>query len=90
MNVKKAQYRIALISLFFVPLLLVLTTTAVAAASVSLRWDPNDPAPEGYRVFARISHKVYNYNQPDWEGAADLYHRQSRRSDGVLLRGPGL
>ena len=70
MNVKKAQYRIALISLFFVPLLLVLTTTAVAAASVSLRWDPNDPAPEGYRVFSRKSNQAYNYSQPDWEGKA--------------------
>lgn len=39
------------------------------AASVSLRWDPNDPTPEGYRVFARRSDQVYNYTQPDWSGS---------------------
>ncbi len=40
------------------------------AANVSLRWDPNHPTPEGYRVFARKGHQIYNYSQPDWEGTA--------------------
>ena len=39
------------------------------AASVTLRWDPSDPATDGYRLFARKSGQAYNYSQPDWEGA---------------------
>jgi hypothetical protein len=35
---------------------------------VNLQWDPNDPTPEGYRVFVRTSDQSYNYSQPDWEG----------------------
>jgi hypothetical protein len=70
MKVNKVLHRITRLSFILVPLFLLLTTTAVSAASVSLRWDPNDPAPEGYRVFARKSGQAYNYSQPDWEGAA--------------------
>ena len=40
------------------------------AASVTLAWDPNDPTPDGYRVFARRSGEAYNYSQPDWQGSA--------------------
>lgn len=43
---------------------------SVYAASVSLRWDPNDPTPEGYRVFARKSGQTYNYAMPDWENSS--------------------
>lgn len=40
------------------------------AASVTLQWDPNDPTPDGYRVFARTSAGSYDYANPDWEGTA--------------------
>jgi chitinase len=70
MNGFKGLHRMTRLSFILVPLLLLLATTAVTAASVSLRWDPNDPAPEGYRVFARKSGQAYNFSQPDWEGAA--------------------
>jgi hypothetical protein len=73
------------LSFILVPLLLLLATTAVTAASVSLRWDPNDPAPEGYRVFARKSGQAYNFSQPDWEGTATACTTWM-----YLLRGPGL
>lgn len=39
------------------------------AADVTVAWDPNDPSPEGYRVFMRQSASVYDYTQPAWEGA---------------------
>ena len=70
MNEKQALFKNAPIVSIFFSFFLLLTTTAAMAASVTLRWDPNDPAPEGYRVFARKSDQVYNYNQPDWQGAA--------------------
>lgn len=70
MNGIKGLYRIARTSFILVPLVMLLATTAVTAASVSLRWDPNDPAPEGYRLFTRKSGQAYNYSQPAWEGAA--------------------
>jgi hypothetical protein len=54
--------------LFF--LLIALTTTTVMAASVTLRWDANTPAPEGYRVFARQDGQAYDYSQPAWQGTA--------------------
>ena len=56
---------ISIIFFFFISL----TTTAAVAASVTLRWDPNDTAPEGYRVFARKSDQAYRFSQPDWEGS---------------------
>ncbi|MFO7713496.1 choice-of-anchor U domain-containing protein [Desulfosarcina sp.] len=44
-----------------------MTATFAHAASVTLRWDPNDPAPQGYRVFAREGSQGYNYDHPLWE-----------------------
>jgi hypothetical protein len=41
--------------------------TAVFAANITLQWDPNNPAPEGYRVFARQEGQSYNYSTPIWE-----------------------
>jgi chitinase len=37
------------------------------SANVTLRWDANVPAPEGYRVFAREGSQAYNYDNPIWE-----------------------
>lgn len=37
---------------------------ANAAANVTLSWDANVPAPEGYRVFAREGSQSYNYEHP--------------------------
>ena len=70
MNEKQALLKNARIVSIFISFFLLLTTTAAVAANVTLRWDPNNPAPEGYRVFARRSDQVYNYSRPDWEGAA--------------------
>lgn len=56
------------ISAVIVPGILFFTALCAMAASVSLQWDPNNPPPDGYRVFARKSGQAYNYRQPDWEG----------------------
>lgn len=42
---------------------------AYGSASVSLRWDANVPAPEGYRVFAREAGGAYDYEHPIWENS---------------------
>ncbi|WP_372678590.1 fibronectin type III domain-containing protein [Desulfosarcina sp.] len=54
----------------FVPLIILMTAPAVTAARVILRWDPNVPSPQGYRVFARKIDQAYDYTRPEWEGAA--------------------
>jgi hypothetical protein len=40
------------------------------SADVKIQWAPNDPAPQGYRVYARQGDQPYRYNQPVWEGDA--------------------
>lgn len=41
-------------------------------AGVKLTWDPNDPAPEGYRIFQRPDGGVYDYSVPAWQGPGVL------------------
>jgi hypothetical protein len=43
-------------------------STHAMAASVHLKWDPTDPAPDGYRVLIRAAGSTYNYNTPVWIG----------------------
>ena len=50
-------------------LFVLLTATVATAASVNLNWTPNNPAPEGYRVFSRKSDQQFDYNSPIWEGS---------------------
>ena len=64
---KYLQSIIIRVSTIVVPTIIFFTTISAMAASVSLRWDPNDPTPEGYRVFARESGRSYNYSAPIWE-----------------------
>jgi hypothetical protein len=35
---------------------------------VTLAWDPNDPAPDGYRIFQRMEGQSYDYSQSCWSG----------------------
>ena len=75
---------------------LVLTTSAMAA-SVTLAWDPNDPTPEGYKIFVREQGQTYDYNNPAWSGPetrhtldlteGTLYYFVVRAYDGVLESG---
>lgn len=70
MYIKKSFFKIAGIVPILAALCLPLAATASGAASVTLRWDPNTPAPEGYRAFARRRDQAFNYSRPDWEGSA--------------------
>jgi chitinase len=65
------------------------------SASVTLTWDANVPAPEGYRVFVRQGSQGYDYAHPIWEGSqtlckltgfvdGDTYHFVVRAFDGDL------
>jgi hypothetical protein len=49
-------------ALFFTP-------TLSIAAQATLAWDPNDPVPEGYRIYQRTEGQAYDYSQPSWGGA---------------------
>ena len=53
---------------FFLTAILTFATLA-SAADVTLAWDANDPAPEGYRIFVRESGSAYDYSTPAWQGA---------------------
>jgi hypothetical protein len=35
-----------------------------AATQVTLQWDPNDPAPDGYNVYQRVDGGSYDYGSP--------------------------
>ena len=70
MNAKKSLYETVRILSILVLLYVLLSTTTAVAASVTLRWDRVDPAPEGYRLFARKSTQAFNYSQPNWVGTA--------------------
>ncbi len=38
------------------------------AAQMTMAWDPNDPTPEGYRIYQRTEGQAYDYSQPVWTG----------------------
>jgi hypothetical protein len=41
-----------------------LAATASAAGQITLAWDANEPAPDGYRLFQRTEGQSYNYGSP--------------------------
>jgi hypothetical protein len=55
------------LAIFFI----ILTSAVSQAAQVTLAWDPNNPAPDGYRVFLRNEGETYNYASPAWPLAGD-------------------
>ncbi|MEE4112268.1 MAG: fibronectin type III domain-containing protein, partial [Desulfobacteraceae bacterium] len=70
MSAKPTPYQRIRQYFILVLLTIAMTAPAVTAAGVTIRWDPNVPSPQGYRVFARKVDQAYDYSQPDWEGAA--------------------
>jgi len=54
--------------LLFLALSMLLCGSTSMAADVAVRWDPNNPTPEGYRVFMRDEAGSYDYSQPAWQG----------------------
>ena len=65
---KKPYCTVFLLAVLF---LILTNTTPVNAASVSLNWNANKPTPEGYRVFARLAHQEYDYDNPAWQGSSN-------------------
>lgn len=51
-------------------LVALLLAGAAQAADVTLAWDANDPAPDGYRLFVRLEGQAYDYSAPAWQGTA--------------------
>jgi hypothetical protein len=45
-----------------------LPTGAYCDCRVTLQWDPNNPSPEGYRIYGREAGGSYNFDEPWWEG----------------------
>ncbi|MCJ8500760.1 choice-of-anchor U domain-containing protein [Desulfatitalea alkaliphila] len=53
--------------------LLLLPITATWAAQVTLQWDANDPAPDGYRLFRCEGDGTYDFSSPVWDGDTTSY-----------------
>jgi hypothetical protein len=70
MNEKSLLVKLLRVKVILVSLIILFTATTAMAASVTFRWDPSEPTPDGYRVFARKIGQAYNYSRPDWEGSA--------------------
>jgi List-Bact-rpt repeat protein len=44
------------------------TYTIPQTAEVTIAWDANDPAPDGYCIYQRAEGQSYDYSQPCWTG----------------------
>lgn len=49
-------------------ILITLIPINLFAASVMLKWDANDPTPEGYKAYVREAGTAYDYFNPAWIG----------------------
>lgn len=65
----KKQLTLATILIAFGCILILCMPAIVLAAQVTLQWDANSPAPEGYRLYQRLTGQDYNYAAPVWNGA---------------------
>jgi len=59
------RYRIGIVILL---LLIAFPVTGHALCQVTLQWDANNPAPDGYMLFGREEGQGYDYNTPWWQG----------------------
>ena len=48
--------------------LFVVAPLILSADQVTLQWDANNPAPEGYRIYQRLAGQSYDYDQVAWTG----------------------
>ncbi|MEJ2157365.1 MAG: fibronectin type III domain-containing protein [Desulfobacteraceae bacterium] len=62
---KRVSLWVLVITLFLFPI------TSAFAAQVTLAWDPNNPVPDGYRVYARVEGQNYDFTSPVWPGQGD-------------------
>jgi len=63
------RHRIGIIILLF---LIAFPGVSHALCQVTLQWDANNPAPDGYMVFGREASQAFDYNNPWWQGDASF------------------
>ena len=56
-------------SFSFIAIILLIVWDAGAFDLISVTWEPNDPAPQGYRVYRCTKGQSYDFSSPLWEGA---------------------
>lgn len=61
MNKNTMKFLVSFMVAFFVGLFLF---SSVQAKDVTLAWDPNNPAPDGYRLYQRVDDGTYVYGTP--------------------------
>ena len=66
---KQALYKTTRIVFILFSLFILMSTSTAVAASVTLRWDPVVPTPDGYRLYARAANQAFNYNSYAWSGS---------------------
>lgn len=54
--------------ILFILFVLFITCQFSRADSVILQWDPNEPIPQGYRLYQRLDGADYDYTMPIYEG----------------------
>ncbi|MGD9310671.1 MAG: fibronectin type III domain-containing protein, partial [Desulfosarcina sp.] len=62
----KFQSNKFLILLFAITIMLFASVSSAIGAQVTLAWDANNPAPQGYKVYQRIGGTTYDYDHPAW------------------------
>jgi hypothetical protein len=65
---KKISYHV-LLQVFCLISLFLSFSPAAHGATVTLQWDVNEPAPDGYRLFRRVEGESYDYDNPVYEGS---------------------
>ena len=63
-------------------ILILLSAAPIWAAQITLAWDPNEPTPNGYRLFMRAEGQTYDYTNPEWTGS-DTTCTVTNLADGV-------
>lgn len=48
--------------------MLLASVSSAIGAQLTLAWDANNPAPEGYQVYGREEGQDYDYDDPWWQG----------------------
>ena len=64
------QHLTTIINILTLTLLLLIgiPLTSHADGNVTLRWDANNPTPEGYQLYGREEGQNYDYEDPWWQG----------------------
>jgi hypothetical protein len=71
MFIGSVQRKKIVVHLFITTIFCFLACNVAPAAEIIVKWEPNDPAPEGYNVYHRKEGEAYDYNQPVWTGSDD-------------------